>query len=401
MILHLVVLVMILGLAYLQMMQGLFSSIIMAVCTIFSAAVAVALFPWFASSTGLYSLQPTIADAVSFGLLFVGPLIGLRFLADKFVRDDIYFDMIVDRIGGAIFGLFSGTVMIGVLLVVIQLAPFGRVVWGDFQPYADTLRRDKRIAPFFPDEFVVGFGEMISAGSMSADETWTDRHDNLLREAFCARNTVGRHGRTDVTAGAIRSVTLYHADKWADAMDKTDTPVPPCPLREKHDPTKVVVVRVEVNVAAASNEKPFWWRLPATHFRLLCAKPGTTKTYESFYPVGYVYNDAEAGGIKVVAAPEDAEGNTEPAKLIVMRPDRAGVYGDDRYGKGKIAQDKINLTVDWIYVLPKDVTPEALFFRRVDAVKTPAAVKTFTPSALKEKMLTNPLPEEKKRRHRR
>jgi uncharacterized membrane protein required for colicin V production len=401
MILHLVAILMILGLAYLQMMQGFFSSVIMAVCTVFSAAVAVALFPWFAASTGLYTLQPSIADAVSFGLLFVGPLIGLRFLADKFIRGDIYFDMIVDRVGGAVFGLFSGTVMIGVLLVVIQLAPFGRVVWGDFAPYSDSLRRDKRVAPFFPDEFVVGFGEMISAGSMSADQKWTDQHDDLLLEAFCARNTAGREGRTDAAPGAIKSVALFDGDPWAKAVAGSDTPIPRNPVLDPAESSKVVVMRAEVNVSAADDADD-WWRLPATHFRLLCRESlGRNKTSRSFYPVGYVYYDDDAKSVKAVIAPEGAENSIEPAKLILERPKDAGVYGDDKYGAGKISQDKINLVMDWIYVLPKSATPEALFFRRADAVKISGVTGAFTPSALREKMLTTPPPEDKNAKRRR
>ncbi|MBN1942744.1 MAG: CvpA family protein [Phycisphaerae bacterium] len=399
MILHVVAILLILGLAYLLMMQGLFSSLIMAVCSIFSLAVATALFSWFAATTELYKLQPTIAEAVSFSLLFAGPLIGLRFLADKFIRSDIYFDVIVDRAGGAIFGLFSGTVMVGALLVVIQLAPFGRVVWGDFSPFTDALRRDKRVAPFFPDDFVVGFGKCISAGSMSAGETWADQHDNLLLEAFCARNTAGRNGRTDVTPGAIQSVTAYDASNWAKAMENTDTPIPTNPVLDAHESTKVVVIRTAVNVSAADDPTPHWWRLPATHFRLLCREmQGNKKVYVSYYPVGYVYYDLDTKAVRAVLGPEDADGNIEPAKLILERPADAGVYGEEKYGTGKIPQDKINLVMDWIYVLPRSATPETLFFRRVDIADVPRSAGAFNPSALREYMLTTPPPDKKKRR---
>ncbi|MBN1554543.1 MAG: CvpA family protein [Phycisphaerae bacterium] len=399
MIVYALAVIMILGFAYLQMMQGLFSSIIMAVCSVFSLAAAAALYPWLAGVTNLYTLQPSIADAVSFSLVFVAVLLGLRCLADKFIKGDIYFDVIVDRAGGAVFGLFSATVMVGVLLLVLQLAPFGRVIWGNFSPYSDSLRRDQRIVPFFADEFVVGFSELISAGSMSASEKLTDQHDDLLLEAFCARNTAGHKGKTDVAAGALKSVELFDAAPWAGAMEKTDTPIPSNPVLGEHEPTKVVVVRAEVNVSATDEPTPHWWRLPATHFRLLCVEStGGVKQHRSFYPVGYVYYDLDAKAFKVVAAPEGADNRPEPAKLILERPKESGVYGDDKYGQGKIAQDKINLVMDWIYVLPRNADPEALYFRRVEAVKTPKISGKFTPAALREKMLTTPTEEEKKAR---
>jgi hypothetical protein len=166
-------------------------------------------------------------------------------------------------------------------------------------------------------------------------------------------------------------------------------------MLDAREPTKVVVMRVEVNISAGSNESPSWWRLPATHFRLLCRETtGREKTCESFYPVGYVYYDADAKSVKAVFGPEDVDGKVEPAKLILERPMLSGVYGNDRYGTGKVPQDKINMMIDWIYVLPKNAAPEALFFRRVDAVKTPVVSGTFNPSALREKMLTTPSPEE-------
>lgn len=397
MILYAIAVLLILGLAYLQMMQGLFSSLIMAVCSLFALAIASALFGWFAATTGLYEVQPSLAEAVSFALLFVGPLVGLRALADKYIRSDIYFNLIADRIGGAVFGLFAGVAMIGALLVVIQLAPYGGVVWGDFRPYRDTLQRDQRIVPFFPDEFVAGFGKRISSGSMSAGVKWEDVHDDLLLEAFCARNTAEKFGKRDTTRGALQSAVWYDADAWAGAMKATPTPIPPSPQLPPHEPSRVVVVRAALNVSAADDAEPHWWRLPATHFRLRCRTTmrGTAKKYISLYPVGYVYYDLAAKTVKAALAPENAEKQVEPARLILERPSEAGVYGEERYGRGTIPQEKINLVMDWIYVLPRSATPETLFFRRVDVLQ-PQSGGTFNPSALREKMLTTP-PEETNR----
>ncbi|MCK5556833.1 MAG: hypothetical protein KAJ01_00530, partial [Candidatus Hydrogenedentes bacterium] len=100
MIIHIAVIALIFGIAYLQMTQGLFSSLVMAVCTVFSAGLAMILYERLGST--MYEVQPVIADAVSLTLLFVAPLFLLRYLADRFINKDILFNVYVDRVGGAV-----------------------------------------------------------------------------------------------------------------------------------------------------------------------------------------------------------------------------------------------------------------------------------------------------------
>ncbi len=380
MIIHVMAILLILGIAYLQMTQGLFSSLIMAVCTVFSAGLAIILYEPLA--TTMYNVQPAIADGVSLALLFATSLFVLRYLADQFINKDILFDMYVDRVGGAIFGLLSGTFIIGVLLVVMQLLPFGRVVMGDYRPYNDSLLREKRLAPFFPDDCVVGFGKIISAGSMSGAQSLVQVHDDLLLEAFCTRNTANRHGRVDTEINALRFLGAYQYPddarniNWED-LDKA----PPNPLVPEEIPTKVLIVRVSVNVSA-TGDKNDWWRLPGTQFRLHCKEK---KTYHSYYPIGYLYYDTKTNGWRS-ALPPESDNVIKPAQLIVMRPKDVAGY-EDASGEGRIAAKDLNLVVDWVYRIPADAVPQTIYFRRVDGAKVKAVQEGFPQRELRGKAL--------------
>ena len=394
MIVHIMVIALIFGIAYLQMTQGLLSSLVMAVCTVFSAGLAMILYERLGST--MYEVQPVIADAASLTLLFVGPLFLLRYLADRFINKDILFNVYVDRVGGAVFGLLSGTVMIGVLLVVMQLLPFGRVLLGDYRPYSDSLLRDRRLAPFFPDDFVVGFGKMISAGSMSGSQSLGQAHDNLLLEAFCARNTAGRHGRLDTETNVLKSLGAYELTsgdikKGIIIWEDLEGP-PPNPVISDDTPTKVLIVRVSVNVSASGDKKD-WWRLPGTQFRLYCKEKDT---YRSYYPIGYLYYDTQTRRWNAALPPSD-DNVIQPARLIVMRPKKAAGY-DLIYGEGTIPQKDLNLVVDWVYRIPADSIPQTVFFRRIDGAKVKEVQEGFPRSELLPKALkTIPSGEERRR----
>ena len=394
MIVHIAVIALIFGIAYLQMTQGLFSSLVMAVCTVFSAGLAMILYERLGST--MYEVQPVIADAVSLTLLFVAPLFLLRYLADRFINKDILFNVYVDRVGGAVFGLLSGTIMIGVLLVVMQLLPFGRVLLGDYRPYSDSLLRDRRLAPFFPDDFVVGFGKMISAGSMSGSQSLTQAHDDLLLEAFCARNTAGRHGRLDTETNVLKFLGAYQLKpkdidgfiKWEDLDEPPQNPVVP-----DYIPTKVLIVRVSVNVSASGDKKD-WWRLPGTQFRLYCKEKDT---YHSYYPIGYLYYDTQTRRWNATLPPND-DNVIQPARLIVMRPKTAAGYSlIYEKGEGKIPEKDLNLVVDWVYRIPADSIPQAVYFRRIDGAKATAVREGFPQRELLPKALKT-IPSDKGRR---
>ena len=189
MILILIMALLVLGIVYFQAMQGLFSSLIMAILTIICAAVALNFYETLAQSL-LYTRQPAYADAVSLMVLFVPPLLILRIVLDKVIGGNVVLNHWIDRIGGAGCGLVTGVFCVGIFALTLQMLPLGPNILG-YEPYDEKLQRLDRLAPFYPDENTIKLGRMLSAGAFGTSgetPTFADAHDNLLLELYCWRN---------------------------------------------------------------------------------------------------------------------------------------------------------------------------------------------------------------------
>ena len=340
MVLIVVALLLILGIAFFQVTQGLFSSLIMAILTILCAAVAFTYYEPLAQL--LYTRQPAHADAVSLIALLVIPLLILRIVFDRFLGGNVVFSMWANRIGGGLLGLLTGMVLVGVLAVAVQLLPFDASMM-TYRPFDGSLHRRSGLAPFYPDEFTLGLMKRLSAGSLKSKRQFGKTHDDLLLDGFAARNTAEKFGRRDAWPDDLKSVAAFEAPeaKWRDD-------VPEDPLVGPGVPTKDYVVRftldkgVRDEVSEDDESQAEYFRLPATQFRL-AAMSG-----RSYYPVAYL--TFGKGGWQASPAPRRREA-TQAADLIVARP---FVHPD--------VTD--TLAVDWVYRIPADEKPRYVAFRR-------------------------------------
>ncbi len=376
MVLIIVAALLIAGIAFFQILQGLFSALIMTILTILCAALAFALYEPAASL--LYTRQPAFADAVALMAIFILPLLGLRILFDKFLGGNVVVGLWADRIGGGVLGLITGMIMVGVLAVGIQMLPLDASVM-TYKPFDDSLQRQRGLAPFYCDEFTLGLMKTLSAGSLKATRKLSESHDNLLLETFCARNTAGKLGRVDTGPDALLGVGVYPGPERRLALWLED--VPDNPLLEPGEITKVLIVRCDIDQSACdpsdATDRTSRWRLPATHFRLVSAAG------LSYYPVAYMTYGP--GGWKAHPPPIEDQ-KAQIAKLIVVRP-----YRGDR-----------PLTVDWVYRIPKGEEASYVTFRRV--ARKDAPVKSRTPNEMPSPRLTldrQPPGQERRRRGRR
>jgi len=359
-LLQIAVIVLILAFAFFQMKQGLFNALIMAVCAFFSAILAMSTYVWLVSTVKSYGALPLLEPGC-IGLVFFVSLVVLRYLAEKFIPGNIIFNIIIERIGGAICGLFSGIVFVGILLLVTLMLPLGENVLG-YHQYNNDLTRDKVLAPFYPDDFIVSLGQLGSAGSANS---LTHGNRDILLDAFCIRNTAGKNGLTEAQKDAFK---ITNVSLWK----KPTVKVPQYPLGPKADKTQVWVVRTEISNIAA-NPEDYWWRLPGTQFKLIGKKQnGTSYTY---YPVGYLYISLPRGNFALEQGPNDGK---DIAKLIVERPDPTKIAKKRTRGKKKPEKDvEATLYVDWVFRIPKDVTPEGIVFRRIVAEITKTNSMSF------------------------
>jgi len=346
--------ILILAIAFFQIVQGLFGALVMAVLTILSALLAFAVYPPLAEL--LYGAQPAYADAVALMASFIIPLLCLRVLADRFIPANVVLGVWPDRICGGLLGLLVGMVITGVLAVAAQLLPFGPVVM-TYRPFDDTLRRTSALAPFYCDEFVLGSVKALSAGSLSAlssgssgaDRQFGRLHDDLLLEAYCARNTAEKFGRTEAPVDSLKRVEFYNAPDTRLAAWRDD--VPRNHLLGPAVIDKMLIVRCQIDYSARDEadgqDVVQRWRLPATHFRLV------SKTGASYYPLAYLTYDSDGWAAHPAAksepGPDGLEAAAQIGKLIVIRP---------------VERDQ-SLIVDWVYRVPIDEEPRYVVFRRL------------------------------------
>jgi len=359
----------ILGIAFFQVVQGLFSALIMAILTVLSAAIAFNYYEVLAAQ--IYPYQPAHADAIALLALFILPLLALRWLYDYFLGGNVVFGVWADRIGGGVLGLITGIIAIGVLAVAMQMLPLGRSILG-YEPFDPSLQRQDTLAPFYPDDFAVGLAKKLSTAAFSDGKPYALFHDDLLRELYCARNTAGYNSQiysdtTDIN-GWMKVIKVYRPSPEEIMVSN----LPPNPLLPPAAATRVVIVRVGVDELCREpkveddHKGTNWWYLPASHFRLVTAEG------KSYYPVGYLTWDVV--NFRYTINPDKNEKNEKG------QPPSPHV-GDVIVGRKWSGVNSKTLIVDWVYILPDDPTedktaeqaqaigkfdrPEYLVFRRV------------------------------------
>ncbi len=369
MILILIVTLLILAIAYFQAIQGLFSAMIMLILTVLSAVVAFNFYQPLAEAF-LYERIPEAADGIALALLFVVPLIGLWLGMDALIRENITLNVWVDRIAGGFLGLIAGIICTGVLTTAMQMFPFDRAILS-FEPFDGSLTRSQSLAPFSPDRFTVGLFDSLSKGGLTTgdDTSFSAAHDDLLAELFAWRNTAGLGGRIDALPDAIKIKGIYEP---LEQQLPVLLNVPANPMIPSSKPTKTLIVRAQVS-NSAMNDKPRWWLLPGTHFRLV------GQTGKSYYPMAYLTYENQ--GRWAVHVPQMKGAKPQIADLAVQRPAMKG---------------KKSLTVDWVYQIEQNDKPAELIFRRTAKVKAPKVTADSIPDS--NTALRRKVPPKKKRR---
>src|SRR5262245_27638306 len=113
-----------LGVGYIWLTRGFFSSLIHLICTIIAGAIAFA--AWEPVSYWLLEASPTggimqFLGGIAWGVGIIVPfsvsLILLRLIVDKLLPANVVLQQKLDYIGGGVCGVLSGTITAGVLVI--------------------------------------------------------------------------------------------------------------------------------------------------------------------------------------------------------------------------------------------------------------------------------------------
>jgi uncharacterized membrane protein required for colicin V production len=352
MVIILLALALIAAITFFQVVNGLFSALIMTVLTVLCAALACCYYEPLAEATLGGTAQAPYAKGAALLALFVIPLLALRIVLDRVQRRNLVLGMWADRIGGGALGLITAMILVGILTIVLQLLPFGESIMG-YRSHGPDLRRHHRLAPLYPDEFTLGMFNLLSRTSLGVGKPFSEVHNDLLLESFCMRNSAGKNGTRLAPADCLKIRGIFEPKR--DEIP-AEISIPPNPLLPEGEFQKLIIARVAVQDTAT--DKDNWWRLPATQFRL------EAKSKRGYYPVGYLTGWERpfiAGRRRMRIPPErsawvchgpeeDEEGQLRFDQLYVERESVTG---------------RKELIVDWVYRLREDDEPETMTFRGV------------------------------------
>lgn len=170
-ILNILIILFIAGMAYWWSTQGLFSSMLHMVAVIVAGALAFAV--WEVLAVDLFmGLSPLYAWPAGLLAPFLVFLLVIRLGLDKTIKGNVHFSTLINSIGGAFFGLISGVLTAGILLLALFFLPLGPSFLG-YQPLVVTDKGgidgqpgDSLLVPV--DKQVAGFYSMLADGAFSS-----------------------------------------------------------------------------------------------------------------------------------------------------------------------------------------------------------------------------------------
>lgn len=213
MILTIVVILLVLGIAFIHYVQGFFSATLSAFLVILAVAVAFGF-----EEPVVNMLKPTkFADSATAGVLcvlFIVTYLVMRILFDKLVPGNVRFAPTVDKVGAAVMGLVAGCFTMGLMSVAAESMPFDpgsmyaryeqvgeREAGGSYTPGQSQVERkvyDQMKSPVFKpnevkgmvlpvDDWAVNTVKGLSNGTLSGEAKWADVHPDYLQELFGQR----------------------------------------------------------------------------------------------------------------------------------------------------------------------------------------------------------------------
>ena len=209
MVLSIFALLLVLGITFMHSIFGLFSGLINALCCVTAMCVAFGFTDTVNELVAGQGLHPAYTLPVCFVLLFFLTHLILRLLADNFIRGNIRVPMYVDWGGGAFCGFIIAQITVGVLVLGFLMLPWGGAFEAEgsrVMMYAREQRVEDReaeavddkvtfkhnnVAWFLrPDEFTVGFFNLLSNGSLRGQTTFASIYPNFPEWVFWTGNTV-------------------------------------------------------------------------------------------------------------------------------------------------------------------------------------------------------------------
>jgi hypothetical protein len=202
--------------------QGFFSSAIM----FFECVIASLAAFGFCDPLGKLladTLGASLSRGLAFGVLFLGVLFILRYLTDRYFKENLRVNQIADRAGAGVFGFLSGLLLVGNALVCVQMLPIGADIFGFNRVKAKpdgTL--DQSGFLLGPDAFSVKMASWASSGGLGGSTALGKVKPDLLLDLYSARNAVQTEDRIDIPENGIKVNAYWDARSIDSVKQKLD-----------------------------------------------------------------------------------------------------------------------------------------------------------------------------------
>jgi hypothetical protein len=335
--------------AYLFLKGTLAQGIVMIFNAILAGFVAFGFYELLSQYLIKYSPGVAVwAPLICFLLLFVLAFALLQAAAMQLSKEKIDFGKLPEQIGRPVAGLVLGYIVTGHVLVAAAMAPLPNPY-----PYARFDERNPNAADptqplLSPDGFVAGLFGTVSKGSFSAirnPQSFAVLHAGYLDQLYLNRQK------------ATQGVSLLTSAVALDVPPKNGVWFAPANLRDTENKavspptgTSLMLVRAGISRRALKDASKF----TLSQMRLVCVlKTGAANPLagkgEAVYPLGYI----------------GPGGHVERKSLAEI------ITVEDPGGQGN------SVTIDLVFGVPTNLTPELLEFKRnnVAKVSAPAAAE--------------------------
>lgn len=319
-----VVVILIVGLiAYMHYLQGLLSGLISAVLAILASAMALSYYEPLARTLSGGKFNDT-AQSICLLAIFAIVYLITRIIFDKFVPGNVRVPFIADKIGGAVLGLLAGMVAMGMVVIALQMMPFGPSIAGYSrfeldkeserhvaisntgtgssgvdrvvvdQTKSPNLEKDPQGLLLMPvDDLVLGINKRLSnGGALSTGNPFASVHPDLLQELFGQRlglevgtkHTASNAKETQVSVEQVNVLptTLpWMIGEFAEIY--RDAPKGNLTAQPGH---RLISVTVMFGKDAA--DEGFIMRVSPGGIRLVAQTHSDPDEWSNFYPIGTV-----------------------------------------------------------------------------------------------------------------
>ncbi|MHC4738418.1 MAG: hypothetical protein ACYS9Y_05890 [Planctomycetota bacterium] len=223
------------------------------------------------------------AQSLSFILLFILTFAILQTCTLQVIRKPVELELLPERIGRVICGIFLGLIISGSLLTALAIAPLSnKHPYQRFQSKTPNAEKPKR-AFLNVDGFVTGFFSHISNGSLSGKRSFATFHPNFLDQVFLNRHEPAADISIITIPDAIELPKKNAAWLAPETIRNTDDTA----LSPKNGYT-LTIVRVGITTKAIKTGGTF----TLAQLRLACNKKTIknrlTGKAKNIYPIGYL-----------------------------------------------------------------------------------------------------------------